>query len=181
MAIVLSSKSKKSGEKLDGDRERIRKSLKHFQITADSEGKWRKQALEDIRFAIGTGQWDAAVKADREIAGKPCLVVNRAWSYLRQFTGDERQHRPSMLVNPVGSGADIEIAKIHQCVLRHIETSSFADVTYDDAYQFMMITGSCPWYIKTDYVSPMSFRQEPRIEPFDNPLACYISPVRNAF
>ncbi len=180
MAIVLTSKSKKRDKKLQGDAESvIVTSLKRFEITAESESETRKQGLEDLKFSIGTGQWDEAVKANREIEGKPCLTINRAPSFLRQYTGDERQHRPAMLVNPVGSGADIEVAKIHQGVLRHIEVASFADVTYDDSYDWMMRTGWCPWRIKTDYVSEMSFDQEPRIESFENPFNAYLSPIRN--
>ena len=176
---IISSKSKKRDAKLDADSELIAKSLKRFEITAEAETETRKQGLEDLRFSIGIGQWDEAVKANREIEGKPCLTVNRAPSFLRQYTGEERQHRPSMLVNPVGSGADIEVAKIHQGVLRHIEVASFADVTYDNAYDMMMRIGWCPWLIKTDYINEMSFRQEQRIEPIENPFAAFLSPVRN--
>jgi hypothetical protein len=180
MAVILDSKSRKRDKKLQGDAETvITTSLKRFEITAEAESESRKQGLEDLKFSIGTGQWDEAVKANREIDGKPCLTINRAPSFLRQYTGDERQHRPSMLVNPVGSGADLELAKIHQGVLRHIEVASFADVTYDDSYDWMMRTGWCPWRVKTDYVSEMSFDQEPRIEPFENPFNAYLSPIRN--
>ncbi len=179
MAIVLTSKSKKRDRQLGGDAEIIKTSLKRFEITAEAESETRRQGLEDLKFSIGTGQWDEGVKANREIEGKPCLTINRAPSFLRQYTGDERQHRPSMIVNPVGSGADIELAKIHQGVLRHIEVASFADVTYDDSYDWMMRTGWCPWRIKTDYVSEMSFDQEPRIEPFENPFNAYLAPIRN--
>ena len=197
-SFILSSKSKDITERLSATRGLIETSLRRFEITAESESESRKQGLDDLKFSIGTGQWDEAIKSIREIEGKPCLTINRAPSLLRQYTGDERQHRPSMLVNPVGSGADQEVAKIHQGVLRHIEVASLADVTYDDSYDWMMRTGWCPWRIKTDYVSEMSwqelerarkgqvikndslFAQEPRIEPFENPFNCYISPVRNA-
>src|SRR5215475_734917 len=111
MPVVLSSKSKRRTNRIDGDESLIATSIKRFKITAEAESESRRQGLEDLKFSIGTGQWDEAVKANREIEGKPCLTVNRAPSLLRQFTGDERQHRPAMLVNPVGSGADIEVAK----------------------------------------------------------------------
>jgi predicted RNA binding protein YcfA (HicA-like mRNA interferase family) len=178
MPVVLSSKSKKRNKKLDADEGLIEKSLKRFKITAESESESRRQGLEDLRFSIGTGQWDEAVKANREIEGKPCLTINRAPAFLRQYTGEERQHRPSMLVSPVGSGADVETAKIHQGVLRHIEVVSVADVTYDNSYDMMMRIGWCPWRVKTDYVHERSFDQEPRIEAIENPFSAYLSPVR---
>src|ERR1700676_1672238 len=111
MPVILSSKSKKRNRKIAASEELITKSLKRFKITAESEMESRRQALEDLRFSIGTGQWDEAVKANREIEGKPCLTINRAPAFLRQYTGEERQHRPAMMVSPVGDGADVEAAK----------------------------------------------------------------------
>jgi hypothetical protein len=178
MPVVLGSKSKRRNKRLEADEELIAKSLKRFKITAEAEAESRRQGLEDLRFSIGTGQWDESVKANREIEGKPCLTINRAPAFLRQYTGEERQHRPAMLVSPVGSGATTEEAKIHQGVLRHIEVISVADVVYDTAYDMMMRIGWCPWRIKTDYTSESSFEQEPRIEIIENPFSVYLSPVR---
>ncbi len=178
MPVILSSKSKTRNKKIDADESLIATSLKRFKITADAESKWRKQALEDLRFSIGTGQWDEAVKANREIEGKPCLTINRAPAFLRQYTGEERQHRPAMLVSPVGGGADVETAKIHQGVLRHIEVVSVAETTYDNSYDMMMRIGMMPWRVLTDFVNEMSFDQEPRIASIENPFSYYGSPVR---
>jgi hypothetical protein len=180
MPVILGSKSKKRNKRLDAAEELICTSLKRFKITAESESESRRQALEDLRFSIGTGQWDESVKANREIEGKPCLTINRAPAFLRQYTGEERQHRPAMLVSPVGNGADKEAAKIHQGVLRHIEVVSVADVTYDNSYDMMMRIGWCPWRVNTDFVSEKSFNQEPRIEAIENPFAVYLSPVRRS-
>jgi hypothetical protein len=178
MPVILGSKSKKRNKRLTDAEERITTSLKRFKITAESESESRRQALEDLRFSIGTGQWDESVKANREIEGKPCLTINRAPAFLRQYTGEERQHRPAMLVSPVGDGADKEAAKIHQGVLRHVEVVSVADVTYDNSYDMMMRIGWCPWRVNTEFVSETSFNQEPRIEAIENPFAVYLSPVR---
>lgn len=178
MPVILSSKSKSRSKRIDQDQELIAKSLKRYTITVEAESESRRQALEDLRFSIGTGQWDEAVKANREIEGKPCLTINRAPAFLRQYTGEERQHRPAMMVSPVGSGADVETAKIHQGVLRHVEVASVAEYVYDESYDMMMRIGWCPWRIKTDYTSETSFDQEPRIESIENPFAVYMSPVR---
>ena len=67
MSVILSSKSKKRDKALSGDAELIKTSLKRFQVTAEAETESRKQGLEDLKFSIGTGQWDEAVKANREI------------------------------------------------------------------------------------------------------------------
>lgn len=184
MPIAIGSKKRARNKKIDKDSERIETSLKRWKITNEAEADARKQGLEDLEFSIGTGQWDAAIKADREITGKPCLTINRAPAFLRQYTGEERQHRPAMLVSPVGSGANLETAEIHQGVLRHIETQSFADVAYDDSYDSMMRIGWGNWRLKTEYISDLpgrddsAFRQEPRIEKIENSFAVYMSPIR---
>lgn len=178
MPITLSSKSKRVSKRLEKDQPLISTSLKRFKITADAESEWRKNGLDDLRFSIGTGQWDEAVKANREIQGKPCLTVNRANSFLRQMTGEERQHRPAMIVNPVGSGADTDLAEIHQGVLRHIEVASAADFVYDYSYDMMLRIGRANWRVFPDYVDEMSFDQEPRLEAIENPFSIYMSPFR---
>ena len=178
MPVILSSKSKKRNKRIGADEELIVKSLKRFKITAESESEARRQGLEDLRFSIGTGQWDEAVKQNREIEGKPCLTINRAPAFLRQYTGEERQHRPSMIVGPVGGGADVDTAKIHQGVCRHVEVVSVAEPTYDSSYDMMMRIGWCPWRVKQDYISERSFDQEPRIEAIENPFSYYGSPIR---
>lgn len=181
---VVTSRSRRRDKRENKDAPLIEKSLKRFLITANSESESRKQGMEDLRFSIGTGQWDESVKANREIEGKPCLVVNRAPSFLRQFTGEERANRPAMIVSPVGSGADQELADIHQGVLRHIEVASMADVTYDNAYDGLLRIGWDYWRIQNQYVTDdpgdddSAFQQEPRIEAIDNPFAVYMSPIR---
>jgi hypothetical protein len=178
MPVVLASRSRSTVKKLQRDQELIEKSLKRFQITASAESEMRKAGLEDLKFSIGTGQWDSAVKANREIEGKPCLTLNRAPTFLRQYTGEERQHRPAMLVDPVGDGADQEVADIFQGLLRHTEVVSFADTVYDNSYDMMLRVGWDNWRIATDYVNEKSFDQEPRIVEIGNPFATYLSPIR---
>lgn len=178
MPVILASKSKRKSARKSEDEQLIATSLKRFKITAEAESEARRKGLEDLEFSIGTGQWDAAVKANRELEGKPCLTINRAPSFIRQYTGEERQHRPSMIVSPVGQGASQEKAKIHQGVLRHIEVASIADQVYDDSYDMMMRIGWCPWRIDAEYTHERSFDQEPRIRSIDNPFNVYLSPFR---
>src|SRR5271155_1795998 len=176
--IILRSKSKRRSNKNSEDEQTIETSLKRFRLTAEAESDCRKQGLEDLRFSIGTGQWDEAVKANREIEGKPCLVVNRAPTFLRQYTGEERQQRPAMIVSPVGSNTDPETADIIQGCLRHFEVQSYADQVYDDTYDMMLRIGWHNWRINMEYISPRSFQQEPRLAGIENPFAVYTSPVR---
>jgi Phage P22-like portal protein len=179
---TLTSKSKrkdgKQSKQIREDEELIEQSLRRFQITADFESESRTEGLKDLRFSIGTGQWDGAIKAARDIEGKPCLTINRIPTFIRQYTGEERQHRPAMLVDPVGSGTDPETAEICQGVLRHIEQISVADYVYDMSYDMMLRIGWHHWRINSEYLDERSFDQEPRIEIIENSFATYLSPIR---
>jgi hypothetical protein len=178
VAITLQSKSKRQSRKEQADGELIEKSLKRYKITAESESEIRTKGLFDLNFSVGEGQWDGSIKAGRETEGRPCLTVNRIPTFLRQYTGEERQHRPAMLVDPVGSGSDPEVAEICQGVLRHIEVASFADTVYDYHYDFMLRAGWTDWRVSTEYLSERSFDQEPRIRSIENSFAVWMSPIR---
>lgn len=180
---TLTSKSKRNINSRESrqdrlDHELIEKSLKRFKITYESESATRAEALKDLEFSIGTGQWDGAIKAQRDIEGRPCLTVNRIPTFLRQYTGEQRQHRPGMIVDPVGSKSDPETAEICQGTLRHIEQVSFADVVYDTTYDMMLRIGVAYSRVNTEYIGERSFDQEPRIELIENPFAVYMSPIR---
>ena len=176
---TLASKSKRGVTKQSqADQELIQQSLKRFKITYEAESETRGEALKDLKFSIGTGQWDGAIKAQRDIEGRPCLTVNRIPTFLRQYTGEERQHRPAMLVDPVGSKADPETAEICQGVLRHVEQISFADVVYDTVYDTMLRIGWAYSRVDSEYIGEKSFDQEPRIALIENPFAVYMSPIR---
>lgn len=175
---------KPATKRSDGDEALIEASLKRFKITADAESEVRELSLDDLRFSIAESQWPESIKASRDLEGKPCLTVNRMPTFLRQYTGEERQQRPAMLVDPVGSGSDPEVAEVIQGVLRHIETASFADTVYDVSYDWMLRTGWSYWRINNEYLSDEpgpnddAFAQEPRIQLIENPFSIYMSPVR---
>ena len=178
------ARRKAAAPRRSADDELIERSLKRFQITADAENELREVSLDDLQFSIGESQWAPSIRAQRDVDGRPCLTVNRLPAFLRRYTGDERQTRPAMLVDPVGSGSDVETAEIMQGALRHIENVSVADVTYDTSYDFMLRTGWSYWSIVNEYVSDEpgdnddAFAQEPRIQLIENPFSVYMSPVR---
>lgn len=184
MPSVTGKRRRGASAKRSEDEGLIGTSLKRFGITADVESKLREESLDDLKFSIGESQWPGDIKSQRENDGRPCLTMNRIPTFLRQYTGEERQQRPAMLVDPVGSGSDPETAKIIQGVMRHVETASFADVVYDSSYDWMLRTGWTYWRINNEYLSDdpaagqMAFDQEPRISLIENPFSVYMSPIR---
>ena len=179
MPVTLVSKSKRTTDE-NADLELIETSFKRFNITSEAESAMRQKALFNLRFSVGEGQWDGAIKAERDVEGRPCLTVNRIPTFLRQYTGEERRNRPAMLVDPIGSNSDPETAEICQGVLRHVEVVSVADTIYDYNYDYMLRTGFSNWRVDQEFISERSFDQEPRIRMIENPFAVWMSPIRQA-
>jgi hypothetical protein len=146
---------------------------KRFQLAVEANTNIRNVALEDLKFRAGE-QWDDAVKAERQLDQRPCLVINRIPQFIRQITNDQRQNRPSIKVHPVDDNADIETAKILQGIIKHIESNSSADVAYDTAFAGACEKGFGYFRIITDYIDPESFEQEALIEPILNSFSVYL-------
>ncbi len=148
---------------------------KRFKAAAEAEQHIREEALVDFEFRIGN-QWPDGVKLQREQDGRPALTINRIPQFLRQVTNEQRLSRPSVQVNAVDSGADVETAEIYQGLTRHIEVSSDAEAAYDTAFE-CATTGGFGWLrINTEYCNDETFDQEIRVERILNPFSVYVDP-----
>lgn len=147
-----------------------------FQHCVDAESKNRLEALQDLEFLEGE-QWPDSVKKEREIEGRPCLVVNKVPLYVRQVVNDIRQIRPSIKVRPVDSVADPKTAEIINGMIRAIEADSSAESAYDWAAEYAVKCGIGYWRIVTDYEDDESFDQCIKIERIRNPFSVYFDPA----
>jgi portal protein len=150
--------------------------LDRFKLAASSESESRREMLDDLEFSIGN-QWPQDIKAQRQLDGRPCLTMNRLPQFIRQVTNEQRQQRPAIQINPVGSGSDVDTAEILQGICRHIEVQSAADESYDQGTDFMVRGGCGAWRVVTDWIAETSEDQEIYIVPIDNPLTVYLDPT----
>lgn len=149
--------------------------MSRFKLATEAEAKTREAALDDWRFRIGE-QWPNEIKYQREIQKRPCLTINRIPSFTRQVCNEQRQQRPSITVNPVGDGADVETAEVLQGLCRHVEVNSQAEIAYDTAFESMLNGGFGYFRLRTDYADDDTFQQELFIEWLPNPFAVYLDP-----
>ena len=154
------------------DEKIIRMAKKRFKDVDEAEAQIRKLAIEDLKFRTGD-QWPDDVKTQRNLDGRPCLVINRLPQFIRQITNDQRQNRPSIKVYPVDDKADQDTAEVLQGLIKHIEYNSNADMAYDTAFESAVTTGRGFFRVVTDYCNPMSFDQEILIKMIENPLTVY--------
>lgn len=142
---------------------------------------WRDiydKGLEDKRFVTVKGaQWDAQALKQRQLQGKPTLEINLVRTYVQQQINTMRQNRPQAKVVPVDSGADPEIAKVMEGLIKDVEEASSFENALDVAAANQVHSAIGFYRIVTDYVNEQSFNQEPRFQPVVNPQAVLIDPL----
>ncbi len=153
----------------------LRLAQDRFKQCAEAEAEMRKESLDDLEFSVGK-QWPDDIETQRQADGRPCLTMNRAPQFLRQITNEQRQQRPSTVINPAGDNSDPETAEILQGTVRHIEVISDAEIAYDTAFDSMGRCGIGYWRIVTEYVDDASFDQEIKIKRVKNPFTVYLDP-----
>jgi hypothetical protein len=138
----------------------------------DNHEAWR----DDVRFAKLLEQWPDDIKKQREDDGRPCLVIPRLQSFIRQVVNEARQNRPAINVVPADSGADVDTAEIMSGLIRNIEVTSDADVAYDTAADGAVSGGFGYIRVNTAYTSDDTFDQDIVIERVADPLTVIPDP-----
>lgn len=175
-----------------GDKDTIRAALAAFQRCEDAEDINRKDFRDDIRFARLSQQWPEAVKAQREVEGRPCLTINRVAPVIRQVVNDARLNRPAILVRPVDNKADKDTAEKITGLIRNIEQSSDADTAFDTAIDNAVSGGFGYFRINLDFANDIdpesdlgamgseAFEKDIVFERIVNPLSVYGDPDSTA-
>lgn len=136
------------------------------------------QGIEDKEFVTLKGaQWEAHAIAKRKQEGKPTLEINLVRAYVQQQINTMRQNRPQAKVVPVDSGADVEVAKILEGLIKDVEESSNFENALDTAAANQVHAAVGFYRIITDYVDDDSFNQEPRFQAITNPQGVLIDPL----
>lgn len=149
---------------LEEARERFHRALQADQTERD-------EALTDIQFVDGEGQWPAGMKDAREKKNRPCLTINQLPSFIDQTIGDQRQNKPSIKVKPNDERSDPEKADVLEGMMRSIENASQAGQVYDWGFECAVTCGRGFWRVKTDYIDDDSFEQQILLEEIGNPLS----------
>lgn len=160
---------------LNEDKRIVQEARAFFNLVAEAESQYRKDAVEDLKFFTGD-QWTDDIKTQRNSEGRPCLTINRLSQLVRQVTNDQRQNRPSLKAYPFDSKADVDTAEVIQGLFKNIEYNSNADFAYDTACHYQVAAGRGFFRIMTDYSDPMSFDQDLKVGLIENPFSVYFDP-----
>ena len=154
----------------------VEQALERFRLASEAEKTIRAKALEDQKFLAGE-QWPAEILTERNRKKRPCLTINRLPQFVKQVTNEIRQNRPSIKVSPVDDRADIDTAEVLQGIIRHIEVSSDAEISYDTSGSHAVEFGFGAFRVITEYATDDSFDQEIRIDAIPDPFSVYFDPT----
>jgi len=153
---------------------------KAFELCESHDSDNRQAYKEDTLFVRAREQWPENIRKQREADGRPCLTIDKLGPVIRQVVNDSRQNKPSIKVHPVDSEGDPETAEIINGLIRNIEYTSNADVSYDTAVECAV--GGNRGYIRVglDYAYDDSFDLDIKIDRVANPLSVYPDPHSTA-
>lgn len=154
----------------------LKEARERFERASEAISDNHDEARDDMRFARLGEQWPEQVRKQRELDGRPCLVINRMPSFIRQVVNGARQNRPAITVIPADSKADTGTAEVMSGLIRNIEVSSDADIAYDTAIDAAVSGGFGYIRVNTAYTSDDSFDQDIVIERVLDPLTVFPDP-----
>ena len=159
------------------DAELLREARDFLDYVETAEADNRTRAAECLRFTYKRfAQWPDKIYRDRTNENRPCLEINQLPQFVNQVLNDQRQNRPAIKVRPVSDDATVEIAEIHQDLIRHIEYDSNAPGAIDNAFRYAVAGNVGFWRFTTEYEDEDSFNQKICFTPIPDPFAVYYDP-----
>ena len=110
-----------------------------FREIVDFEGSERDLMEDDKAFSIGENdsQWEPDDVRSRKGSGRSYLTIMRSNQFTDHIKNQQRQNKPSIKISPTDEGAQEEIAKLHQGIIRQVQYESKANQArqagFDDA------------------------------------------------
>ena len=164
----------------------VTRARKRFEQAVEAEDENRTKQLDDMRFLASTPddnfQWPTEILRMRQKPGeeggiRPCLTINKMRPHQRQVTNEQRLNRPQITARPADSRASVEVAKVLNGWLRHVQVASEADLAYDIACDWQTGGGEGFFRMYTAYADEMSFEQEVVFEPCADRFKVYLDPI----
>ena len=165
--------NKKSYRPANPDQERIEGIKKRYKFAEDYWQKQYELMAEDIKHLNPETQFPDGTREAR--MGLPTLAVDRLNTAIHSIVNSQRQSRPAILVAAVDH-PDVEVAEIFQGLIRHIEVSSNAELSYDTGMLNMCQGGMGWWRIITEQAGD-SFDQDVKIMPLTNQFSVLVDPL----
>jgi hypothetical protein len=109
-------------------------------------------------------QWDQSERQSFRELNKPIFTYNKLYDYYRKLVGEQRFNTSNLEVSAINGIGTQEDITLRADIIRGIEYKSRADIAYQNAFSNAVSGGMGFIKLKTDYISPKSFKQDIFIE-----------------
>lgn len=117
----------------------------------------------DRRFLF-YDQWTIYERQAFQALNKPIFTYNKLYDYYRKLIGEQRFNTSNLEVNSLNGIGSQEDITLRADIIRGIEYRSKADIAYQTAFANAVSGGMGFIRVRTDYISPKSFKQDIYIE-----------------
>lgn len=121
------------------------------------------RAKEDLKFALGE-QWTAAERGQMQQYFKPAMVFNKLYDAVKKISGEQRKHKPDLMVRSLTGMATQEEINLRTDLVRTISYKSQNDLIYQQAFKMALLCGYGVFEVSLDYESPKSFKKDIKFE-----------------
>lgn len=160
-------------DKKIADPDMINEFQRRFRLAESADATNRETYITDRKFVYS----DDAQKAEMSGRGdRATIVVNKLQVTVRNIVNEMREAPVAIKTHPVDEYGDVQLARIIDGLIRHVEHDSNASDVYSDCAEHAASGGFGYIRVVTDYESPDSFNQCPKIRRVINPLSVYMDP-----
>ncbi len=129
----------------------------------------RDLSREDQHFLHDVdGMWEDSIIT--KFGDRPRYTFDMVSHQIDNIAGEIEQNEFQAKVDPLGSGASKETAKVLNGLIRNIQVASNASRTYQRAGKKMIQIGFDAWRVVSDFESQKSFKQVLKIQKVDNAI-----------
>jgi hypothetical protein len=153
-----------------------RRAVERYEDAREAMREQHARMREDLEFSNPSDpqQWPDEAKNARK--GRTCLTLDRTNQYIVQVVNDARKNKPGINTMPADSGADVEVSKRLDGIIRHIEYRSRAGIAYDTAIEHAARCGLGWFRIVPEVVRAETNHQEVSIKRVHDPLSVCLDP-----
>ena len=147
--------------------------LDNIDATVEYEAEERKRAEDDISFVFDNNQWPEKTRQKRELAGRPCLTVNKLSANVKNQVGQLRDFDYQATARPVDTLGDPATASIYAGLIKEIQNSSHAKEAYVHAAKQQISSSRGYFRIYSEYENNGGFEQVLKIKRILNRFTVY--------
>ena len=161
------------GDAKNDDRDLIGEFQRRFRLAESAEAVNRDTYRKDRKFVYSDdAQWDGA----QDRGQRPRVTVNKLQVTVRNIVNEAREAPVAIKTHPVDEFSDVQLARIIDGLIRHVEHDSNAADVYNDTFEHAVSGGFGEMRVVTEYETEDSFFQTPKIKRITNPLSVFRDP-----